>query len=316
MRDDDTGAAGTILVTGASGTVGREVVRGLCAVGELPRAFVRDQTTARRRLGGTGPVDIVAGDLDRPETIARALVGVDRVFLLTTQSRRQPQWERAVVEAATRSGARSVVKVSVFRADEGSPLRVARQHREAERALERTSLSWTVLRPVFFMQNLLAMVRGDVIATAAGDGRVAMVDARDVAAAAVAVLTGSGHDRRTYTLTGPEALTFDEVAAVVARRRGGDAPVRHVRVPPEAVRRALREAGREEWFAEDMATLQSMLADGYEDVRTGDVRAVTGRPPRALDTFVADHPALRPGASPPGVMEAAPSRPRSPGGHP
>jgi uncharacterized protein YbjT (DUF2867 family) len=274
-----------ILVTGATGTVGSEVVRQLVATGERPRALVRDPATARQRLGDQ--VEHVVGDLDRPETIAAALAGVDRVFLLTPQSSRQPKWERAVIGAAARTGVGQLVKLSVFRANEQSPLQVARQHGQAERVLAQSGLAATILRPVFFMQNLLAMVHDGAIATAAGDGRVAMVDARDIAAVAVATLTGGGHAGKTYTLTGPEALSFYQVASVLSRQTGR--PLRHVRVPPDKVRVALQGRGVAAWYADDMAKLHSMLAVGYEEVVTDDIHRVTGRPPRTLAQFAGDH---------------------------
>jgi uncharacterized protein YbjT (DUF2867 family) len=274
-----------ILVIGATGTVGSEVVRQLVATGERPRALVRDPATARQQLGDQ--VEHVVGDLDRPETIAAALAGVDRVFLLTTQSSRQPEWERAVIGAAARTGVGQLVKLSVFRANEQSPLQVARQHGQAERVLAQSGLAATILRPVFFMQNLLAMVHDGAIATAAGDGRVAMVDARDIAAVAVATLTGGGHAGKTYTLTGPEALSFYQVASILSRQTGR--PLRHVRVPPDKVRVALQGRGVAAWYADDMAKLHSMLAVGYEEVVTDDIHRVTGRPPRTLAQFAGDH---------------------------
>jgi uncharacterized protein YbjT (DUF2867 family) len=274
-----------ILVIGATGTVGSEVVRQLVATGERPRALVRDPAAARQRLGEQ--VEQVVGDLDRPETIAAALAGVDRVFLLTTQSSRQPEWERAVIGAAARTGVGQLVKLSVFRANEQSPLQVARQHGQAERVLAQSGLAATILRPVFFMQNLLAMIHDGAIATAAGDGRVAMVDARDIAAVAVATLTGGGHAGKTYTLTGPQALTFYQVASVLSRQTGR--PLRHVRVPPDKVRVALQGRGVAAWYADDMAKLHSMLAVGYEEVVTDDIHRVTGRPPRTLAQFAGDH---------------------------
>jgi uncharacterized protein YbjT (DUF2867 family) len=274
-----------ILVIGATGTVGSEVVRQLVATGERPRALVCDPATARQRLGDQ--VEQVVGDLDRPETIAAALAGVDRVFLLTTQSSRQSEWERAVIGAAARAGVGQLVKLSVFRANEQSPLQVARQHGQAERVLAQSGLAATILRPVFFMQNLLAMVHDGAIATAAGDGRVAMVDARDIAAVAVATLTGGGHAGKTYTLTGPEALSFYQVASILSRQTGR--PLRHVRVPPDKVRVALQGRGVAAWYADDMAKLHSMLAVGYEEVVTDDIHRVTGRPPRTLAQFAGDH---------------------------
>jgi uncharacterized protein YbjT (DUF2867 family) len=176
--------------------------------------------------------------------------------------------------------------LSVFRADDNSPLQIARQHRQAERALERSGLSFTILRPPFFMQNLLGMVRNGAVFTAALDGRVAMIDARDVADVAVAALVSSGHEGMTYTPTGPEALSFDEVAQVLTEQTGTQ--IRHVRVSPEEVGNALRGRGMARWYAEDMAKLHGMLADGYEDVVTDDFRTMTGTGPRPLARFAED----------------------------
>jgi uncharacterized protein YbjT (DUF2867 family) len=283
-----------ILVTGATGTIGSEVFRRLDVAGERPRAFVRDPQLARARLGD--PIRHVVGDLDRRETVEAGLDGVDRVFLLTRQSVRQPDQERNVIDAGVRSGARHVVKLSVFRAGERSPLQIARQHREMERALEESGLGHTMVRPVFLMQNLIGMVREGAIHTAAGEGRVAMVDARDVAAVSVDALTNCRCEGKTYTLTGPQALSFDEVAEILSEQTGKR--IRHVRVAPDDVRNALRRGGVEAWFAEDMAKLQSMLAAGYEDLVTDDVRSVTGTSPCTLaefgrdfaDRFQAQHP--------------------------
>jgi uncharacterized protein YbjT (DUF2867 family) len=273
-----------ILVTVATGTIGREVLRRLAAAGEQPRAFVRHPRIARTRLGDA--VDHIVGDLDRPETVQAALAGVDRVFLLTRQSSRQPQQERGVIDAAARSSARQVVKLSVFRADDRSPLRIARQHRHTERAVERSGLAYTLVRPVFLMQNLLGMVRDGAIRTAAEDGRVAMVDARDVAAVTVAALTSRHGDGTTHTLTGPQPLSFDEVADILSEQTG--TTIRHLRVAPDDVRDALERSGVEPWFAQDMANLHRMLAAGYEDLVTDNVRTATGTAAGTLAEFARD----------------------------
>ena len=275
--------AGTILVVGATGTVGREVVRRLSTAGARPLALMH--------TGRTGPVpsdrsDRVTADLDRPATVEAALAGVDRLFLLTRQTGRQLAQEQTVIAAAARAGVGRVVKLSVFRAEERSPLQIARQHWQAERVLQDSGLQHTVLRPVFFMQNLFGMVRDGTIATAAQDGRVAMIDARDIAAAAVAALTTVPAAGRVYTLTGPEAVSFDQVADVLGRQAGRT--VRHVRVPAEAVFERLRVAGAEAWFAADMAALHGMLANGYEDVVTDEVSSLTGAPATPLARFATD----------------------------
>ena len=274
---------GTIMVVGATGTVGREVVRRLTETGARPLALVRPGRGEQLLEQGVGHV---TADLDQPDGIDAALDGVDRLFLLTRQTGRQLAQEEAVIAAAARAGIGRVVKLSVFRADETSPLQIARQHRRAERALQDSGLQHTVLRPVFFMQNLFAMARDATIATAAGDGRVAMVDVRDIAAAAVAALTTAPARGRVYTLTGPDAVSFDQVAEVIGRRSGR--AVHHLRVPSETVCERLRALGAEPWFAADMGLLHDMLADGYENVVTSDLNSLTGVAATPLDRFVND----------------------------
>jgi uncharacterized protein YbjT (DUF2867 family) len=131
------------------------------------------------------------------------------------------------------------------------------------------------------------MVVQGTMYTAAGEGRVSFVDARDVAAAAVAVLTGDGYEGRTIALTGPEALTFGEAAALIAEETGR--PVAHVDIPPEALAAGMTQAGAPEWLAQDIAELQREYADGVGSEVTDDVRALTGREPRTLREFVRDN---------------------------
>jgi uncharacterized protein YbjT (DUF2867 family) len=273
-----------ILVIGATGTVGGEVMRRLAAAGERVRALVRDPRKASQRPGEQ--VEYAVGDLDRPETLQAGLAGVERIFLLTRQSSRQVDQERGVIQAAAGAAVRHIVKLSVFHAEERSPLQVTRQHRQSERALQDSGLAYTILRPPFFMQNLLGMIRGGAIYTAAEDGRIAMIDARDVAAVAAAALTSPQHQGQIYTPTGPQALSFDEVARILSEQTGEQ--IRHVRVPPDAVRDAVQASGRPGWFADDMARLHTMLAVGYENVLTEDVHTATGHPPRTLAQFARD----------------------------
>jgi uncharacterized protein YbjT (DUF2867 family) len=158
--------------------------------------------------------------------------------------------------------------------------------RQTERALEQSGLAYTILRPVFFMQNLFGMLRHGAIRTATGHGRVAMIDARDIANAAVTALTSDSYDGKTYTLTGPDALSFDEVASILARQTG--IQIRHMGVSPSDVRQAVQRRGVESWFAGDMAKLHELLSSGYEDIVTDDVHTVTGQPPRPLAEFAHD----------------------------
>ena len=273
-----------IAITGATGTVGAEVVRQLVALGDRPRVLVRNVAASTALFGDNA--EHVAVDLDQDATLGRALDGADRVFILTRQSLRQPDQERSIVEHAVRAGVAHLVKVSVFAADEQSPLRIAQQHGQIEHVLQGSGIPATILRPTYFMQNLLRAVRAGELRSGVGSGRVAMVDARDVAAAAVAALTGPVGRNTTYTLTGPRALSFDDVADVLTDATGR--PVRHRPAAPEGIRAATLRGGYEAWFGDDMARLHALLADGYEDIVTDGVVAATGTAPRALDEFARD----------------------------
>jgi uncharacterized protein YbjT (DUF2867 family) len=273
-----------IAVTGATGTVGRELVRLLVQRGQRPRVITRDLRVAGLAFGPD--VELAQADLDLPETLPAALAGVDQVFLLSPASAWQVGRERHLVAAAVDTGVSRVVKASVFHAGPSSELRLARQHGQIEDMITGSGLDWTFLRPVFFVQNLTGQILNGMLCTAAEDGKVAMIDARDVAAAAAAVLTSSSHGGRTYTLTGPRAVTFDQVAEVVSS--AGGAGCLHRRVAPEAIRAAMLQSGAESWFASDMARLHTMLAAGYEDLVTDDLNQLTGGQGRDIAAFVQD----------------------------
>ncbi|MFG1658124.1 SDR family oxidoreductase [Micromonospora chersina] len=296
--------SGTILVTGATGRVGSELVRLLAASGVRPRALVRDIERAREKLGDAA--DLVAGDLNRPADLDAALAGVERLFVLTATSRGQLTQERNAIDAAVRAGVRHVVKLSVLDAGRESPLRHGVWQGDANALLVNSAVDHTVLQLAFFMQNLFGMVAGGAIRSSAGDGRVAMVDARDVAATAVAVLTDCPDWARneTLVLSGPEALSFDDTAKVLAEATG--VPVRHLPVPREQVAAMLRQFGAEEWYAEDVAVFNDLIAAGRVQAVTDTVRRLTGAEPRSLGDFAREFAAVfqRAAAPPPGGWRA------------
>ena len=273
-----------ILVTGATGTVGSEVVRQLIAADQRPRALVRSVEAARQRLGEQ--VDLAVGDLDQPGTLGRALDGAGRVFLITVPGPRQLGQERAVIEAAGRAGVVQVVRLSRVGAGGRSPLRVARFHGQAERQLQNSGLAATILRPPMFMQNLLFMVHSGAISSAIGDGKVAMVDARDVASVAVTALTTGGHAGKTYVVTGPQAVGLADAVELLSRQLGRQ--IRYERLAPGDVRDRFLGMGVDPWLADDAATLDGLLAVGHDEPVSDDIRKVTGRPPRTLEAFVRD----------------------------
>ncbi len=289
-----------ILVTGATGSVGAHLVHELRARAADVRAFVRDPGAAAAKLGD---VDLARGDLDDPASLRRALHGVDRVYVCAADGPRKVAHETAVIDAAAAAGAERVVKLSALHADPASALPVFRWHGEVEAHLRRADVPAVVLRPAFFMTNLLMVAAGvahtgTLFAPTAGR-RVAMIDIRDVAAAAAATLLDDGHEGHTYDLTGPSAVTFTEVAAALADATGH--PVRSVDLTPEQARPRFEGAGLPDWLATHLAGVFGLIRAGGFEHATGDVRTLTGHPARPITTFATDFaPAFTPPPVPAG----------------
>ncbi|MGX1777624.1 NmrA family NAD(P)-binding protein [Nocardia brasiliensis] len=198
-----------ILVTGATGKVGSQTVRLLAEQGRPVRALVRDPSRAPRT-----DAEIVVADFDRSDTLDAAMHGVDTVVLVTPSV---PAQEIAVIDAAVRHGVKHLIKITNHKASADSPVDRRRDHARVEAHLAATGMAYTLLAPNLFMQNLLALApvitETGSFPMSAGDGRIGMVDARDVAATAAAIaIAPTQHTGHTYLLTGPSLITFTDVA--------------------------------------------------------------------------------------------------------
>jgi uncharacterized protein YbjT (DUF2867 family) len=285
-----------ILIVGATGLVGSATVRQLTARGVPVRALVRS-TEKAATLASPG-VETVIGDLEQPASLDAALDGVTRALLISPLHSRQVEWQRNFVEAAWRAGAVHIVKLSGLGTALDSPLRSGRWHAQTERHIADTGLPWTYLHPPFFMQNLLrsaaAIAAQGVLVASMQAGKIAMVDARDVAAVAVAALTSDGHGGKTYTITGPEALSFQEVAHKLAGATGR--PVTYQDVSLATVRQEMVATGLPAWLVDVRMEFATALREGYAAAVTDTVQAVTGQPARTFDAFAREHAALFRGA--------------------
>lgn len=274
-----------ILVTGATGATGGQVVRALSALGAPVRALVRNPAKAAA-IAGPG-VEIVIGDLERPETLDRALRGVRRMFLVSSGDLRMADLQGNAVAAARRAGVRHVVKLSAVGAGPDSPVQLLRLHARIEEDIRHSGLAWTMLQPNFFMQNFLqfapAIAAQGAFHAPAGDGKSSVVDVRDIAAVAVAVLTGANHAGKTYVVTGAEPLSYADAAAKIGTAIGR--PVAYVNVPPEAARKSLLERGMPGWLADDLVALAAFYGSGQTAAVTPVVDQTTGRAPRRFDQF-------------------------------
>ena len=285
-----------ILMVGATGLVGSATLRQLTARSVPVRALVRNAEKAST-LAGPG-VETVIGDLEQPASLDAALDGVTRALLISPLHPRQVEWQGNCVEVARRAGAVHIVKLSGLGTAPDSPLCSGRWHAQTERHIADAGLPFTYLHPPFFMQNLLrsaaVIAAQGVLLASMQAGKIAMVDARDVAAVAVAALTSDGHVGKTYTITGPEALSFQEVAQKLATATGR--PVSYQNIPLASVRQEMVATGLPAWLVEVRMEFATALRDGYAAAVTGTVQAVTGQPARTLDAFAREHAALFRGA--------------------
>jgi uncharacterized protein YbjT (DUF2867 family) len=279
-----------ILLTGTSGNVGTEVARLLTARTIPFRAMVRSPEKARRN-DALAAAELVTGDFDDPSSMESALSGVERAFLLTPSSAQAEAQQTAFVEAARRAGVRHIVKLSQWAAAPDSPVRFLRYHAAVERAIQASGLAYTFLRPNLFMQGLLGF-RQSIAAEGRffapiGNARISVVDVRDIAAVAAAALSESGHEGRTFDITGPQALTHAEMAAHLSEALGRT--VTFVDVPPEAMRQALLGFHFPEWQADGLIEDYAHYKRGEAAVVASGVQDATGAAPRSFAQFARDY---------------------------
>ena len=281
-----------ILITGATGMVGSEVVKRLSAQGVEVRAVTRDPRKAEANQ--LPNVHFVQGDFDNADSIRRACSGVNRAFLLTNSTERTERQQIAFTRVAQQSGVRHIVKLSQLHADANAPGRFLRYHAAVEAAVQASGLTFTFLRPNLYMQALLnfrqSIQEKSAFFAAAGDGRISAVDVRDLAEVAVAALTTSQHDNKIYSLTGPDALTFTEMAHHLSMTIGRT--ITFVDVPPESMRASLADLGFPAWQADGLLEEFAMYRRGEAAGVEAGVREALGRPPGSFGEFARDYAPL------------------------
>jgi uncharacterized protein YbjT (DUF2867 family) len=277
-----------ILITGATGNVGRELVRQLVDRGVEVKAATRRPWEVAAALAAD--VEVVELDYDVTETWDAAVQWADRVFLVPAPF--DPQSDERLVpflDWAVQSGSRHLVLLSAMGAD-------VREHmtlRRVEQRIERTGVAWTFLRPNIYMQNFARrFIAGQIreegeFRLSAGEAAVSFVDSRDVAEVAAIVLQDDAHFGQAYTLTGPEALDHDDAARIIADV--ADRPVRYRAVDDTEMRRSVREAGWAPDQADVFALLLAAIRAGQRAAVTDHVQRLLGRPPRSFVEFARDN---------------------------
>lgn len=274
-----------ILVTGANGTTGSELLRQLAAAGRPARAFVRKRENAAK-LPSKG-VEIALGAFDDIPSLDAAMKGVEAVYLISFDSPHQLALQANVIEAARRAGVRMMARLSASSADAESADPLIRRHGEGDRQLARSGLGHVLIRPQWFNQNFLTYCPGGMIRLPAGQARLPFVDVRDIAAVTIKALTEPGHDGKAYVLTGPEALSHGEVAAILSQATGKRFVYEDI--PPEAYGRELIAKGASEDYAELILNLFARMRRRGTVEPQDDVGRVLGRPAITFAQFARDY---------------------------
>ena len=279
-----------ILITGATGNVGGAVLNHLTITDVDLRVLIRTDSKAQA-LKERGVEDVVVGDLLKPESLGPALEGVDTVFLLTPIDPQQVPQANNVIRAAKELGNEPrIVRLSVHQASHTAPTRISRQHAQIEDELTSSGLPYTLLRPQSYMQNTL-IVAPTVAAQGKiyqpfKDGKLGMIDARDIGEVAAKVLTEEGHEGKVYTLTGPAAISFYDVAEALSEVLGKE--VRYVNISLEDAKRAMLNMGLSEWRADVLIEYAKAHSEGYSNFTTEDVEQLTSHPATSYKKFATD----------------------------
>jgi uncharacterized protein YbjT (DUF2867 family) len=285
-----------LLVTGATGNIGRDLARQLAATDTGFRVLVRDPA---RAAGLPASAERVRGDLDDPATLAPALVGVDKLFLLTPGI--GTDHVRRAVAAALAADVRHIVHLSSFNVL-GDPMpAMGRWHHEREQIIRAAGIPATFLRPGGFMTNafdwLPTIREGGYVLDPAGPGRYAPIDPADIAAVAALALTEDGHEGREYVLTGDEALTVAEQVQILSAATGLDIKVREPGSPEEAVRARFPD-GAPRALADAIIEGFTLMRADTTGLRTDTVQRLLGRKPGTFAAWCARNAGIfRPGAA-------------------
>ena len=286
-----------ILITGASGNVGKTVLQAVAKSGAQHRAMYRSVAEAAKASAGTGTV---VADFAKPETLGAALKNVDSVYLVCSPIPELVQLESNMIDACAAAGVQHVVQNSALGAgdyDKSFPS----WHRKVEEKLKGTRLSWTILRPNSFHQNVVAFfaptIRTQgVFYNSMRDAKNSFLDVRDIAAVAAKSLAAGEHAGKIYELNGPEAINYTELAKKISKVAGRE--VKYVDIPMDAQKKAMRDQGMPEWLTAALLDLQQYYLHGKGGETDGLLQKLLGRAPITMDEFLKENAAeFRPQAA-------------------
>lgn len=279
-----------ILVTGATGTVGSELVKKLSEMKVPVRAAVHTKAKADKiKLPG---VELVELDYDDPKSIDAAFKGIEKLYLLTPFSPNAVEITSMIVNTAKAAGVKHIVRMSAFGSDQNTDSILLNWHKEAENVVKSSGLAWTIIRPAVFMQNFAnfgveSIKQQNTLYAPAGDAKLNFIDVRDIAAVAAKVLTTPGHEAKEYNITGPEALTHKQVADILSKVTGKE--INYVSTTDEQTRQGMKQMGMLDWMIDGMLGLYKVFMSGISSKVTDTVEKVAGKKPITFEQFAKDY---------------------------
>ncbi len=279
-----------ILITGSTGTNGQQVIQQLATTGITVRAMVRrlDKGIPLQEFGA----ELVEGDFSNPVSLDAALQGIDRALMLPPIDPNAVELQRNFIDAAKRSKTSYIVKFSAIGAAPDSPMRLGRWHGDAEQLLSESGIAYCSLRPNGFMQNFLAFSQlistQGIFSQPGGNSSISHIDVRDISAAIVqTLLHPEKHAGKAYTLTGPESLSFDQVAEKFSQALGR--PVQYVDLSPEQFKANMLNWGQPDWLADTFNEMFALYRTGWGAEPTNDFFTITDKQPITFEQFIQDN---------------------------
>ena len=278
-----------ILITGATGKTGSATAKSLGEKGERFRALIRNEEKKEglESIGG----EVVIGSIENTDVVNQSMQGVKTVLVLLPNSESQLALEKQLVDSAKQAGVERIVKMSSIEATPDATSPIPKLHLESEEYIKQSGLAWTMIKPNFYMQNLLASAgtikdQGKIFLPM-GEGKTGMIDTTDVGKVIAKVLSEAGHESMNHEITGPEILSFYEVAEIFSRALGKQ--VDYVDVPMDAYKETLGQFLTNQWHLDAVIDLFKGIAEGGIEDKTNTFNELTGETPKSLSQFLAEN---------------------------
>ena len=278
-----------ILITGATGKTGSATAKSLGEKGETFRALIRNEEKKEglESLGG----EVVIGSIENTDVVNQSMQGVKTVLVLLPNSESQLALEKQLVDSAKQAGVERIVKMSSIEATPDATSPIPKLHLESEEYIKQSGLAWTMIKPNFYMQNLLASAgtikdQGKIFLPM-GEGKTGMIDTTDVGKVIAKVLSEDGHESMNHEITGPEILSFYEVAEIFSKALGKQ--VDYVDVPMDAYKETLGQFLTNQWHLDAVIDLFKGIAEGGIEDKTNTFNELTGETPKSLSQFLAEN---------------------------